>query len=178
MAFMHVYRLKRDQVVSKPLEKIFPFFTKAENLALITPPSLAFRVITPSPVTMELGRIVDYTIKLLGREVRWRSMITTYDPPACFVDEQIKGPYSFWHHTHTFEYRNTSTIIHDLVRYALPLRLPKAPADLLHAMYVRPNIEHIFDYRRDVIANMFGPGSNDASADVAEPERHARAVLE
>jgi ligand-binding SRPBCC domain-containing protein len=167
---MRIYILKREQVVPKPLETIFPFFTKAENLALITPPSLAFRVLTPSPVIMEQGKIIDYTVKLLGVEIRWRSMITKYEPPICFVDEQIKGPYSFWHHRHTFERRNTSTIIHDLIRYALPLSLTKAPGGLLHRMYVKPNLEEIFDYRRDVIARMFGGGGGQASTDATETE--------
>ena len=85
---MRIHTLNRKQVIAKPLDRIFPFFTKAENLALITPPSLAFRVLTPSPVPMERGRIIDYTIRILGLEVRWRSMITTYEPPVRFVDEQ------------------------------------------------------------------------------------------
>jgi len=174
---MRIYTLKREQVVPKPLETIFPFFTKAENLALITPPSLAFHVLTPSPVIMEQGRIIDYTVKLLGVEVRWRSMITKYEPPFCFVDEQINGPYSFWHHTHTFERRHTSTVIHDLVRYALPLPLPKAPGELLHRMYVQPNLEHIFDYRRDVIASMFGAGNGQVSTDAPDPEMQTSGVL-
>lgn len=174
---MRVYTLNRKQVVSKPLDRIFPFFTKAENLALITPPSLAFRVLTPSPVTMERGRIIDYTIRLLRVEVRWRSMITTYEPPLCFVDEQIKGPYSFWHHTHAFERRGSATVIHDLVRYALPLRLPGFSGDLVHRMYVTPNLEHIFDYRRDVIARLFGSGGGEVASDELEPEMQSGEVL-
>ncbi len=174
---MHVYKLKREQVVPKPLENVFPFFTKAENLALITPPSLAFRVLTPSPVTMKRGRIIDYTIRLLGVEVRWRSMITSYDPPLGFVDEQLKGPYSFWHHTHRFERRGTSTVVHDIVRYALPLPMPSIPQDLLHRLYVRPNLEHIFDYRRDVIAKIFGSGGEVTANDPAEPETGGEGAL-
>ncbi len=174
---MHVYTLKREQVVQKPLENIFLFFTKAENLALITPSSLAFRVLTPSPVTMERGRTIDYTIRMLGVQVRWRSMITTYEPPLCFVDEQIKGPYSFWHHTHTFERHGTYTVIHDLVRYALPLPLWGVPRDLLHRMYVRPNLEHIFDYRRSVIAGMFGSGKERTLTDAAGPQMQAGEVF-
>ncbi len=174
---MHTYTLNRKQVVSRPLENIFTFFTKAENLALITPPSLAFRVLTPSPVTVERGRIIDYTIRLLGVEVRWRSMITTYEPPLYFVDEQIMGPYSFWHHAHTFERRGTSTVIHDQVRYALPLCLSGIPQDLLHRLYVRPNLQHIFDYRRDVIARMFGASDRPAATDAPVPNIQTGEVL-
>lgn len=174
---MHIYTLNRKQVISKPLDNIFGFFTKAENLALITPPSLAFRVLTPSPVTMERGRIIDYTIRLFGVEVRWRSMITAFEPPLYFVDEQIKGPYSFWHHTHTFERRGTSTVMHDRVRYALTLCLSGAPQDLLHRLYVQPNLKNIFDYRRDVIDRMFGSGEGETSADSPEPNIQTGEVL-
>ncbi len=174
---MRVYTLKREQVVPRPLENVFPFFTKAENLALITPPSLGFRVLTPSPVAMDRGRIIDYTIKLLGVEVRWRSMITTFEPPLRFVDEQIMGPYSFWHHTHTFETRGADTLVCDEVRYALPLPMPGIPRDLLQRMYVRPNLEYIFDYRRDVIAKMFGSVVQETSPDPPSPEAGAEEVL-
>ncbi len=44
---MQQYQLIRQQEVSRPLERIFTFFEKPENLALITPPSLEFRLITP-----------------------------------------------------------------------------------------------------------------------------------
>lgn len=175
---MRTYTLNREQVIPKPLDNIFGFFTKAENLALITPPSLAFRVLTPSPVTMERGRIIDYTIRLFGVEIRWRSMITTFEPPHYFVDEQIMGPYSFWHHTHTFERRGTSTtVMHDRVRYALPLCFSGLPQDILHRLYVRPNLEHIFDYRRDVIDRMFGAGNGQTSADSPEPHIQSGEVL-
>ncbi len=160
---MRIHTLQRQQVVPQPIDKVFPFFTKPENLALITPKSLSFRVLTPSPVTIEQGRIIDYTIKLIGVPVRWRSMITTYNPPWCFVDEQMKGPYSFWHHMHTFERRGESTVIHDAVRYALPLFLVWPLRDAVHRLYIHPALDHIFEYRRNVIQQTFG-------ADEAAPE--------
>ena len=97
------YTLKRELWVDQPLEKVFPFFERPENLALITPPRLAFRLLTPSPVQMEQGRVIDYTIRVLGKQVRWRSIISTYCPPHSFVDEQLLGPYSFWHHSASSE---------------------------------------------------------------------------
>ncbi len=162
---MRIHLLQREQIVPQPIDKVFPFFTKPENLALITPNSLAFHVLTPSPVTIEQGRVIDYTIKLLGVPVRWRSMITTYDPPWCFVDEQMKGPYSFWHHLHTFERRGKSTVIRDEVRYGLPLFLVWPLHDTVHRLYVRPTLDDIFDHRRDVIQQTFDDGA-PASADV------------
>jgi len=153
---MRCYTLQREQWVASPLQRTFPFFAKPENLALITPPSLGFCLLTPVPVAMEKGRIIDYTIRVMGLPVRWRTLITTYQPPRCFVDEQMIGPYSFWHHTHRFEPRDGGTLLYDDVRYALPLALIGPARDLVHTFYVRSSLERIFDYREQVFTRLFG----------------------
>lgn len=153
---MRVYKLQREQWVASPPPRIFPFFAQPENLALITPPSLRFRLLTPGPVAMEKGRIIDYTIRVMGLPVRWRTLITHYEPPSCFVDEQLAGPYSFWHHTHRFEPRDGGTRLYDEVRYALPMALPGPAGTLVHALYVQPYLERIFDYREQVFTGLFG----------------------
>jgi len=153
---MHLYNLQREQWVARSLEGVFPFFARPENLALITPPSLGFRLLTPHPVVMEKGRVIDYTLRILGLPVRWRTLITRFEPPWCFVDEQLCGPYSFWHHTHRFEPRGDATLMHDEVRYALPVTLAGPARELVHALYVRPALERIFDYRRQVYTRLFG----------------------
>lgn len=153
---MRVYEFKREQPVARPRERLFGFFARPENLALITPPHLGFRLLTPSPVEMSKGRLIDYTIRLMGLPVRWRTLISHYDPPRSFVDEQLRGPYSFWHHEHRFEALDDGTLIVDRVRYALPLLTAGPLGEALHALYIRPTLEQIFDYRRDVFANLFG----------------------
>ena len=153
---MRCHTLRREQWVAAPLQHIFPFSAQPENLALITPASLDFRLLTPLPVDMEKGRIIDYTIRLMGLPVRWRTMITSYEPPRCFVDEQICGPYSFWHHTHRFEPRDGGTLLYDEVRYVLPMALIGPVRGLIHTLYVRPSLERIFDYREQVFTRLFG----------------------
>ena len=153
---MRCHTLQREQWVASPLQQIFPFFAQPENLALITPASLDFRLLSPQPVAMEKGRIIDYTIRVMGLPVRWRTLITTYDPPRCFVDEQLSGPYSFWHHTHRFEPRDGGTLLYDEVRYVLPMALIGPFRGLVHTLYVRPCLERIFDYREQVFDRLFG----------------------
>ena len=153
---MRIYTLQREQWVARPRERVFPFFAQPENLALITPPSLRFRLLTPAPVAMEKGRVIDYTIRVMGLPIRWRTLITRYDPPRCFVDEQLSGPYSFWHHTHRFEPRDGGTLLFDEVHYALPILFVGPARDLLHTLYIRPNLERIFDYRQQVFQDLFG----------------------
>lgn len=156
MCGLIIYKLTREQWVKRPLERVFPFFEKPENLALITPASLGFRLLTPSPVVMERGRIIDYTIRLMGVRVRWRSLISSYQPPYHFVDEQLMGPYSFWHHSHDFEESGGGTRLRDEVRYALPAVLPGPLAAALHRWQIQPRLEQIFDYRQQQFQRLFG----------------------
>lgn len=167
MSGIAIHALDREQRVDRRLEQVFAFFTRPENLALVTPPSLDFRLLTPSPIVMEQGRIVDYTIRVLGVRLRWRSLISTYRVPHCFVDEQLLGPYSFWHHTHRFIGEGTGTRLIDEVRYALPAFLPKPLAAAVHRWHVQPALKYIFDYRREQIARLFGPAASGAKPPVA-----------
>ncbi|MEN3026774.1 MAG: SRPBCC family protein [Chlorobiota bacterium] len=150
---MKLYRLYREQWVPKPLEEVFPFFERPENLGLITPPRLGFRLLTPSPVPMHQGALIDYTIRLLGLPVRWTTYIAVYDPPHCFVDVQLRGPYSFWYHTHRFIPENGGTRLTDEVLYVLPF----GPLGrLLHAIWIARSLDSIFSYRRERIRAIFG----------------------
>ena len=160
---MHTRYYHREQWLPRPLERLFPFFERPENLALITPPSLDFRLLTPSPVVMEQGRVIDYTIRLLGVPVRWRTIISTYRPPHCFVDEQLLGPYSFWHHTHRFADEGLGTHMVDEVRYALPVLLPGPLSDAVEGWHVRPNLERIFGFRHAQLRRMFGESASPAN---------------
>ena len=164
MSAIRLHELHREQRVDVPLRQVFAFFERPENLAAITPRELDFRVLTPSPVPMEQGRLIDYTIRVAGIRLRWRSLISIYRPPHCFVDEQLLGPYSFWHHTHRFEPAGSGTRLIDDVRYALPAILPAPLAGLLNRWQVRPRLEHIFDYRRQQIERLFGdrPATSEA----------------
>jgi hypothetical protein len=146
---MHTRILTYTQVLPAPPDVVFRFFESPENLARITPRWLDFRILTPLPIEMKKGTILDYTIRWLGIRLRWRTLITAYEPPRCFVDEQIKGPFSFWHHTHQFEDSGTGTKMTDIVRYVLPFGFL---GDLVHPFVVRPQLKKIFDHRRMVIA--------------------------
>lgn len=137
--------LKLEQRIDLPIEEVFDFFSRAENLQRITPPLLDFKIVTPLPIEMKTGTLIDYRLKVRGLPMRWRTLIADWQPPHRFVDTQLKGPYSLWHHTHEFEGLSpTSTMIRDTVRY----RLPFGPLGLLvHKLIVENDIRQIFDFR-------------------------------
>ncbi len=148
--------LERTQVVPASLEEVFAFFAEARNLERITPPLLRFRVLTPGPIEMRAGARIDYRLRLHGLPIRWRTLIERWEPGVMFVDRQLSGPYRLWVHTHTFAEHEHGTLVGDSVRYQLPL----GPiGDAAHAVIVRRDLQKIFDFRRDAVLRLFGPGS-------------------
>lgn len=147
---MHV--LERSQRVERPLGEVFAFYADARNLEQITPPWLRFRVVTPGPIVMAPGTLIEYRLRLHGLPVRWLTRIEEWEPGRRFVDAQVKGPYRLWHHTHEFEPDGDGTLVRDVVRYALPL----GPlGELARRAFVARDLERIFAYRQRTVAQYF-----------------------
>ncbi|HYQ46696.1 MAG TPA: SRPBCC family protein [Polyangiaceae bacterium] len=149
------YRLEREQLIAAPRPQVFEFFAKAENLERLTPPFLRFAILTPLPIEMKRGRFIEYRIGLGGVPMTWLTEISDWQPPRLFVDEQLRGPYRYWHHTHEFREVGGSTSMHDLVEYELPLG---ALGQLAHAVLVHKLLGRIFDYREQAVRAAF-PGA-------------------
>jgi ligand-binding SRPBCC domain-containing protein len=143
------HTLRREQRLPGSPDEVFPFFADAGNLEAITPSWLSFAVTTPRPIPMDVGTIIEYRLRLHGLPIRWLTQIEAWEPGVRFVDRQLRGPYALWHHTHEFEATGDGgTLMRDTVRYALPL----GPAGALaHALFVRRDLERIFDFRRDEV---------------------------
>jgi ligand-binding SRPBCC domain-containing protein len=152
MAMTHV--LEREQFIPRPLGEVFAFFADAGNLEAITPAFLNFRILTPRPIPIEAGSLIDYQIRLFGVPLQWRTRIEEFEPPRQFSDVQLRGPYKLWHHTHEFREVEGGTLMTDRVQYQLYL----GPIGwLAHALWVRRTLVRIFDYRRQTIERLL-PG--------------------
>lgn len=153
---MKVFSLQRREFIARPLPEVFNFFQRPENLEMITPPSLKFKVVTPSPIVMRQGLEISYLVYPLLFPMKWTSVITEYKPPYLFVDQQKAGPYALWNHTHRFAEENGGTWVEDEVRYALPFGLIGL---LMHALVVRRQLNGIFDFRTKMLSKIFNPGA-------------------
>lgn len=142
--------LLRSMRIERSPDEVFPFFADAANLERITPPELRFRILTPMPVAMGPGTLLDYRLSLYGVPFRWRTEIAAWEPPHRFVDRQSSGPYREWVHTHRFLPEDGGTRMEDRVDYVLPLGRP----GLLALPLVRRQLERIFDYREAAIREL------------------------
>jgi ligand-binding SRPBCC domain-containing protein len=145
--------LQREQWIPRPLVDVFAFFSDAKNLGVITPPWLGFQILIPEPIVMRSGAKIVYMLRWHGFPVRWVTEITRWDPPTRFDDVQLKGPYSLWHHSHSFQPIDGGTLIGDTVRYALPFGLL---GRLAHACVVKAELNTIFDYRAEKVSELLG----------------------
>ena len=144
------YRLKAAMTVNLPREEVFDVFADALELERITPPWLKFSVITPQPIVMRKGLLLDYRLKIHHVPIRWRTEICVWERPFRFVDQQLKGPYKRWYHEHRFEdLGDGRTLVRDNVHY-----IPRG-GQILHHLMVRPDLEKIFRFRQDRLSEIF-----------------------
>lgn len=151
---MPIHRYQEETVIDAPLDQVFGFFADAANLQKLTPASLQFKILTPLPIEMRPGTLIDYRLKLRGIPMQWRTEITVWEPGVRFVDSQIKGPYRQWIHEHRFQAEGDKTRMWDTVDYELP-RLPLA--ELAHKLFVRSEVRRIFAFRGEAMRQAFPP---------------------
>lgn len=149
------HELRRKQWVPRPISEVFRFFEDPSNLPKITPSSLGFQILSMEPNQIQTGTLITYRLKWYGIPYRWITRIEAWTEGVSFVDTQLVGPYILWHHTHTFQSVSNGVLLRDVVKY----RLPFGPiGSLMRLILVRKQLEDIFDYRLQRIAELLSDG--------------------
>ncbi len=166
---MKTYVLERTQTIDRSLDDTFAFFSDAYNLEKLTPKFLRFKILTPQPIKMIAGALIDYSLSLFGIPFNWQTLIEKWEPGKTFVDRQIKGPYALWVHTHTFEAIGAEkTLMKDRVEYQIPMGVL---GEIAHGIFVKRTLEKIFDYRAKTTAHLLAPMSQSLSMSNANNSR-------
>ena len=146
--------LTLSQAVPRPIEEVFEFFADPCSLQLLTPAFLHFHFLREPPPRMHAGTVLDYRVRLYGVPLRWVTLIDAFESPYRFIVSQMRGPYTFWRHTHVFEaVSKDATLIHDLVEYRMPLGLL---GEIAHKLFVARILQLIFDFRATEIRRLLG----------------------
>jgi ligand-binding SRPBCC domain-containing protein len=151
---MKTFVFKKEMLLPVSVSDAWNFFSNPSNLKRITPPEMNFEILTKNlPDKIYSGLMIEYTVTpLFGIKMKWVTEITEVSEPNSFSDNQHKGPYAKWSHTHRFTAINNGTLMEDEVHYSLPLSFL---GDIAHSLFVRRKIESIFNYRAEVIAKLF-----------------------
>ncbi len=150
----HQFVLEQTQDLPITLAQAWEFFSSPKNLSKITPPSLGFVIKSNPPEDMVEGLQITYTVKpLMGIPMKWVSLIKEIEKPYQFVDQQLVGPYAYWHHLHRFKEIPGGVRCDDIVTYALPMGSVGA---MMQPFLVAPRLKEIFDFRRKVLIERFG----------------------
>ena len=149
---MKTYRLESSISVPVSLREAFALFETPGNLVRLTPPEFHLRVISGEDAKLRKGAEFRLQIRRMGVPLTWKARIAEYEPPFFFVDEQTSGPFAQWRHRHEFRPTEYGAMISDRVEYALPF----GPfGRLVHRLFVRRQLEELFDYRRRALAEVF-----------------------
>ena len=151
---MKIFTLNREQELPISIEDAWAFFSAPKNLDKITPPELGFVIKSQlGDDGIFRGMKIQYIVRpLFGIPLKWITEISEVNAPYLFVDNQLKGPYALWEHTHHFNAIPGGVKMRDEVRYGLPLGLLGL---LAHKLVVRKKLEDIFNFRKNVMEQIF-----------------------
>ena len=151
---MKVHSLSQEQTIPIPINQAWEFFSSPRNLEAMTPPEMGFRIVSlPSEILYE-GEIIEYSVKVLpGVWIPWVSEIKALRKGESFVDDQISGPFKFWHHRHSFEETSGGTIVKDLIHYSVGFSIF---GEVARALVVKNQLAKMFEHRRLILDEKFG----------------------
>ena len=152
---MSLHHLKSTQKLPISLEKAWTFFSSPANLKEITPDYMGFKVTSEgADAPMFAGMIISYIVTpILNIPLEWVTEITHVKDHEYFIDQQRFGPYSMWHHRHSFKSIEGGVEMTDVLHYKVPFGFI---GDIANSLFVKNKVNEIFDYRTKKLEELFG----------------------
>lgn len=151
---MMVNKLFYSQKLPISLDDAWDFLSSPNNLKLITPESMNFKIIDWDKKKAYPGQIIQYTVSpVFGMKIKWVTEITQVKRNSYFIDEQRFGPYSFWHHKHFIKEIDNGILMDDIIHYKIPFGFI---GEILNKVYVQNKLNKIFKYRENKLNEIFG----------------------
>lgn len=134
-------------VIHASPERVFAFHELPDAHRRLTPPWSGSRVIQHAPsLAVGARAIVDIRVAPL-LWVRTELVHIVYEPPARFVDEQVRGPFKSWRHTHRMTRVGNGTELAEVIDLEPPFGLL---GRALAPMLILPRLRKLFAYRHEV----------------------------
>ena len=151
---MKIYTLHKHQKLPITLHQAWEFLCNPANLSKLTPKEMNMKIISGADKPMYAGQVLQYSVTPLpGFKTKWVSEITHYEHKKYFVDDQLYGPYAFWHHKHFVHEIDGGVEIEDIIDYKVPFGVL---GQILHPLLVKPKLEAIFNHRKEQMEKIFG----------------------
>ena len=132
-------RFEVAETVPLPVDVVWKAHENVQLLERISPTFPSVRL-KESSIVCGLGTHFTVRVELFGLGLDWKARITRWDPPYCFIDQQVSGPFKFWEHSHQFmPITSASTRVVDAVKFELN--------PLLDGTLIRLGLETMFKLR-------------------------------
>lgn len=142
-------QFQKKSKISAPVDEVFSWHSRKGAFERLSPPW------DPPVVIKKIGTIKKndetlFKMKAGPIPIIWHAKHTSYEKNVFFKDEQFKGPFASWTHTHTFEAAEGGCILTDTIDYELPI---SRISGILNKLFVEKKLGRIFTYRHKTLIN-------------------------
>ncbi len=138
---------KKETRISTDIEQLFRWHERKGAVSRLTPPWVSLKLVNHSG-GIETGTQVHFILKIFGIPFVWQAEHIDYKKNILFRDQQTKGPFKSWIHTHGFEkLSDTESLMVDHVRYQLPFGI----FGRMFGPLSRKDMARIFTFRHRVL---------------------------
>ncbi len=146
---------ERSVVVSGPLDEVFDFLLRPQNVVRISPPEMGLNFVS-APEVVELGSLMEFKVLARGHVQHITHEITILDRPTRFVEKQVQGPFKQWVHEHAFEPTGDGVTIIDRISFQPPGGLIGL---LVNEKTILDSLDDGFAHRHEQLQKILGGAS-------------------